>query len=156
MDKPIKRHNALIPISREHHFGLLLSWKIRVGLKKDIDPERIIKYCKWFYENNLLHHFKIEEQYIYPILGNSHPLIIQALSEHRSIEYLIKHAHTDLKDALNTLEKTLDAHIRLEERNIFNIIQDIATEAQLKLIEAHHNTPFDDSWVDEFWAKKTS
>ena len=34
--KPQKRHKALQPLSREHHHGLLLSWKIRTGFSKDI------------------------------------------------------------------------------------------------------------------------
>jgi len=32
MNQPIKRHVALQPVSREHHYGLLLSWKIRDSL----------------------------------------------------------------------------------------------------------------------------
>ena len=37
--KPQKRHKALQPLSREHHHGLLLSWKIRSGFnKKGIIP----------------------------------------------------------------------------------------------------------------------
>ncbi|WP_241739476.1 hypothetical protein [Aestuariibaculum marinum] len=32
--KPLKRHKALQPLSREHHYGLLLTWKIRTGFKK--------------------------------------------------------------------------------------------------------------------------
>jgi len=38
---PIKRSIALQPLSREHHHGLLLCWKIRTGLKKGIDIDRI-------------------------------------------------------------------------------------------------------------------
>lgn len=44
MPKPIKRHTALKPLSREHHHGLLLSWKIREGLKRNIEIPRIKKY----------------------------------------------------------------------------------------------------------------
>ena len=32
-----KRHKALQNLSREHHHGLLLSWKIRTGLNKNIE-----------------------------------------------------------------------------------------------------------------------
>ena len=37
--KPLKRHAGLVELSRDHHHGLLLSWKIRQGLKKEIEPE---------------------------------------------------------------------------------------------------------------------
>ena len=61
---PIKRSIALQPLSREHHHGLLLCWKIRTGLKKGIDIDRIKKYSDWFFKNSLLTHFNIEEELI--------------------------------------------------------------------------------------------
>jgi hypothetical protein len=51
--KPIKRSAALSPLSREHHEGLLFAWKIRQGLQKNIDPERISKFTKWFWDTDL-------------------------------------------------------------------------------------------------------
>ncbi len=42
--KPQKRHIALQPLSREHHQGLLLSWKIRKGLSRKIEFDRIQNY----------------------------------------------------------------------------------------------------------------
>ena len=35
---PIKRHDALKHFSRDHHFGLLLVWKIREGVKLSETP----------------------------------------------------------------------------------------------------------------------
>ncbi|CDF79955.1 hypothetical protein BN863_22430 [Formosa agariphila KMM 3901] len=32
--KPLKRHKSLQPLSRDHHHGLLLAWKIRADLRK--------------------------------------------------------------------------------------------------------------------------
>lgn len=150
MGKPIKRHPSLVPVSREHHFGLLLSWKIREGLKNDIAPERIMRYCRWFYDTNLKHHFSIEEKYLYPILGYHHPLIVHALEDHHQIEQLMKQTD-NLTKTLTDFGEILENHIRFEERNLFNIIQESATEEQLKLIVEHHNEPFNDTWEDEFW-----
>ncbi len=72
MSQPIKRHPSLQSLSREHHYGLLLSWKIREGFKREVPPERIKKYTNWFWENHLAPHFQFEESYIFPILGNQH------------------------------------------------------------------------------------
>ena len=47
--KPIKRHKALQPLSRDHHHGLLLSWKIRAGFSKNIEPNRILYKGKQFF-----------------------------------------------------------------------------------------------------------
>ena len=65
MPKPVKRSISLTPISREHHHGLLLSWKIREGLKKKLAPKRIKRYTDWFWECHLQSHFDFEEKYIY-------------------------------------------------------------------------------------------
>src|SRR5690606_36276296 len=67
--KPIKRDENIQPFSREHHHGLLLSWKIKTGFKKNLELERIKRYTDWFYKNQLLPHFEAEEKYLFPILG---------------------------------------------------------------------------------------
>ena len=51
--EPLKRSKALQSLSREHHYGLLLCWKIRSGLKKAVDIERIKAYTDWFFKNSL-------------------------------------------------------------------------------------------------------
>lgn len=150
--KPIKRHEALKPISREHHHGLLLCWKIRQGLSNDIAPERIKAYVDWFWDTHLKFHFEVEEKHVFPVLANDHPLVIQVLEEHKQIHALIE-SKQDVLETLKTLEKVLDDHIRFEERVLFNEIQNIATPAQLSEIDLHHNEIFTDTWEDEFWLR---
>ena len=71
--QPLKRHTSIVPLSKDHHHALLLCWKITQGLKKNIDVTRIKTYVDWFWENHVLLHFKIEEKYLFPVLGNNHP-----------------------------------------------------------------------------------
>lgn len=148
--KPIKRHESLKPLSREHHHGLLLCWKIRQGLKKEIALERIKAYVDWFWEQHLKFHFEVEEKYIFPVLPKEHPMVLQVLVEHHKIKDLILSKDDTLLN-LQSLEKVLDDHIRFEERILFNEIQNIATPAQLSEIDQHHNEVFNDTWQDEFW-----
>ncbi|MBL4709282.1 MAG: hemerythrin domain-containing protein [Flavobacteriales bacterium] len=151
MHKPIKRHLLLQDLSRDHHHGLLLSWKIRTGLKKGIDPTCIMKYVKWFWKNHLADHFEIEEKIVFPLLGNDHELIKKALSEHRKIKRLIER-DGDLDKRLNFIESLLEKHIRFEERVLFNKIQLVATEVELKQIKAAHSEDkFIDNLEDPFW-----
>lgn len=149
--KPIKRHIALQPLSRQHHFGLLFSWKLRKGFHKNIDIERLQTYAKWFYEQEIKPHFSDEEKYLFPILEKDNELVERALKEHRRIKRLFN----DTKDperSLHRLEEELDAHIRFEERILFNEIQKVATETQLQKIEEIHSdldkTP---DYHDPFW-----
>ncbi|WP_332006933.1 hypothetical protein [Gaetbulibacter sp. NE] len=74
-NKPLKRHTALQPLSREHHHGLLLSWKLREGFKKNIDINRMKTYTDWFYSTHLIPHFDMEEKHIFPLLGNENDLV---------------------------------------------------------------------------------
>ena len=152
MPKPIKRHTSLQPVSREHHHGLLLSWKIRQGFSFGIAPERMKKYTDWFWEHHLQAHFEFEENYIFPILDKEHPLIKRVLGEHHRLKRLFV-ATDEIESNLSLIEKELVAHIRFEERILFQEIEVVATAEQLKRIEQEHSKPIVEDWNDEFWVR---
>lgn len=150
---PIKRHKALKPLSRVHHQGLLLSWKIRTGLKKGISIERIKNYCDFFFKEELIHHFNIEELRIFTLLESDDELIKKALVDHRKLKRLFLQKLPEMKTIVS-IEKELEKHIRFEERILFNKIQEEASKKQLQRIQELHNlsTNYDiDSWNDKFW-----
>ena len=149
--KPQKRHKALQPLSREHHHGLLLSWKIRTGFSKDIDPRRIRTYADWFYKNHLIPHFEMEETHIFPILEDDNELVKRALAEHRRLKRLFEEREDDIK-TLSKIEEELEQHIRFEERVLFPEIQKVATEDEFLHIEKiHQSERFIDNEKDPFW-----
>ncbi len=149
---PIKRNKDLIPVSRDHHHGLLLCWKIRTGFSKNVSTERIKRYTDWFFETHLMPHFDLEEKYIFPILGNQNELVKKALAEHRCIIALFTDSD-DIEHALHMIVETLQEHIRFEERVLFQEIQEVATEEQLNLVgDLHKDEDYLDNLVDEFWA----
>lgn len=150
-EKPLKRHKALQPLSREHHHGLLLSWKIRSGFSKSIEIERIKTYADWFFEHQLIPHFELEETHIFPLLDAENELIKRALAEHRRIKRLFNDT-TDIEKSLHKIEEELEQHIRFEERILFPEIQKNASEEELALIEdIHDEVGFEDNITDEFW-----
>ena len=150
---PIKRHESLKQLSREHHHGLLLCWKIKEGLKANIAPERIKKYADWFWETHLAAHFEMEEKYIFSILPANNELIKRAIAEHKSL-YQLFHTKTEILQTLENIEKELESHIRFEERILFNEIQKQATEKQLETIQKLHvEENFEDNLSDPFWIK---
>lgn len=148
--KPIKRHPALRQFSRDHHFGLLLCWKIREGFRKNVEPERIKKYTDWFFEVYLKPHFEMEETYMFSLLSNENKLKKRAVAEHRKLERLF-HDNKDVNRALTLIEEKLEQHIRFEERILFSEIQKVATTEQLEKIEEAHRETLTDDWKDEFW-----
>lgn len=153
--KPIKRHEALKPLSREHHQGLLLCWKIRQGFKLNVESQRIKDYTQWFMAHYLEPHFESEEQYVFPVLGNDNELVKRALVEHTRLKQLFNEK-ADIANALRQIEEELESHIRFEERVLFNEIQKKATLDQMAEIEKRHQeTKFsDDGWKDRFWDSK--
>ena len=149
--KPLKRHKALQPLSREHHHGLLLSWKIRSGFSKNIELERIKTYADWFFEHQLIPHFDLEEEHIFPLLEADNELVKRALADHRRLKRLFAETK-DVEKSLHKIEEELEQHIRFEERILFPEIQKNATEEQLALIEdIHDEERFEDNVEDEFW-----
>lgn len=149
--KPLKRHKALQPLSRDHHHGLLLSWKIRNGFNKNVEPKRIKTYADWFFTTHLIPHFELEEAHIFPLMDNNNELVKRALAEHRRLKRLFADKE-DIEKSLHKIEEELEQHIRFEERILFPEIQKIATEDELLLIEKiHHEDGFEDKLDDEFW-----
>lgn len=153
MNKPIKRNKALQPLSRQHHHGLLLCWKIRTGFKKDIEVNRIKSYSDWFFKNHLIPHFSDEEKYLFPLIGNDHELVKKALADHRRLKRLFKEER-DIKKSLSLIEEELDAHIRFEERILFNTIQETSVNEELQRVNGQLNAELKDpdaDWSDRFW-----
>ncbi len=147
----MKRHQALQPVSRDHHFGLMLCWKIRQGFDKGVSADRMKSYIDWFYENHILPHFKIEEAWVFPILGQDHELVQRALGEHQRLQALF----TDKDNPSETvalIATELEQHIRFEERVLFEKIQEIGTVEELKRVQAAHpDEKFEENTKDMFW-----
>jgi hypothetical protein len=148
---PIKRAPELKSFSHDHHHGLLLCWKIKTGMSKNIELLRIKKYVDWFYETYLKTHFKLEEKYIFSILEPDNVLVRQALQEHKTLIELFE-TSSDLEANLKRIEKELDSHIRFEERILFAEIQKSATKKQLeKIEEVHSREVFIENEDANFW-----
>lgn len=151
MPNPIKRNEALKPLSRDHHHGLLLCWKIRQGIKLNVEYERIKTYLDWFWVSYLKAHFEIEEMYVFPVLGKDNLSVKKALSEHRRLKRHFE-KKDDLFRTINLIEEELEKHIRFEERVLFNEIEKVVTRNQLMQIEIEiSDKSFYENLSDPFW-----
>ena len=153
---PIKRHEAIVQFSREHHFGLLLIWKIRQGLKKGIELKRIADYVLFFFDEDLKDHFAEEERLLFTKLEDTDVLKLQALKEHEEINSLIDGFRINDADTgqLNIFADTLDSHIRFEERVLFNHLQKKLSDEELLILAKEHpekKVDADAKWNDHFW-----
>lgn len=153
MPNPIKRHKALQPLSREHHGGLLLCWKIREGFKRNIEPERIKQYAVWYWQEHLLPHFEAEENHVFTLLPAGDILVEQALAQHQRLKNLFEQPDDNPAQTLGLIESELNNHIRFEERVLFNKIQETASPQQLQTLHEQVNlqNTKTNNWDDAFW-----
>lgn len=155
--KPIKRSKELAPLSREHHDGLLFSWKIKQGLANGTPLSTLVNYTRWFWSNHIKPHFNCEENVLVKFLPKEDPLVQQMIREHLQIRSLVISLDKE-PDAniLQQLSEFLHNHIRFEERELFMHAEKVLTPEQLNEIyddlpnEPHCET----EWKDEFWVKK--
>ena len=152
---PIKRHPAIVSFSKDHHFGLLLVWKIRQGLDKAVNAERISNYACYFFKEDLEKHFKEEEQLLFQKLPIDDVLRKQAEEDHKTIYKLINSISENKYDSnlLSQLANELEKHIRFEERELFNHLQTKITPEDLEIIAKRSNNgkAIDEKWEDVFW-----
>lgn len=140
----MKRHPALIPISREHHNTLILARLLQKdappykGLPHNLDGKAI--YALQFYKDELIRHFIAEEK-IFPLVKGINAeidvLITEILKEHDLLHISFNSINTqnNLAEHLDQLGKDLELHIRKEERQLFPLIQEHCSEQVMNTIE---------------------
>jgi hemerythrin-like domain-containing protein len=147
-----RRHDSLIPLSREHHYGLMVCLRIHRGLPKNKENaewlrERARKAIE-FFQSDLTAHFKIEEEAVFPIMdefAESRDTVHALIEQHRNIEDLVlqlRHGNElTLPALLLQFADLLEKHIRMEERVLFpsyeNLVSpDIAGQVGDKIVKA--------------------
>jgi hemerythrin-like domain-containing protein len=120
------RDASLIPLSHQHHNGLALCVLTRQSLKADTSPENAGKLAKRVidrFEIELVNHFEIEEQVLFPACG-ALPIVGELLREHRAMEGLVGRLRSAPTAALlEEFCELLSGHIRREEKELFEEIQ---------------------------------
>lgn len=136
----MKRHASLIPLSHEHHEALILARLLQKttppykGLPSE--PAEKAQYALTFYKDKLLTHF-IQEESIIPIVKGISPdldtLLEEMVEEHGILKKLFEELsqETDFINPIDHLGKTLEVHIRKEERQIFPLIQECCNDEVL-------------------------
>jgi hemerythrin-like domain-containing protein len=132
--KSSRRHESLIPLSREHQYGLLLCLRIHRGLPTHGGDETWVRrkaaQAAKFFATDLTAHFRAEEEALFPAMSGftgARGLVSELVSEHRKLEQIaISLGGTDaamLALALGEFADLLEAHIRKEERELFPLYE---------------------------------
>lgn len=133
----MKRHDALAPLSREHHSALILAQLIKKGapaykgLPTTVDDKAA--YALHMFTTTLQLHFTNEEEMLDKI-RNVHTeidkLSDEIFTEHQQLKqmFLSLDRTDNTIEKLDTLGQALDDHIRKEERVLFPLIQQYCSE----------------------------
>jgi hemerythrin-like domain-containing protein len=140
----MKRHEALAPLSREHHESLILAQLLKKdapvynGLPALLNEK--IEYAQAVYNDHIKDHFKREEIVLEKIRGLDNKLdklADEIKEEHRQVAAYFDSmgAVFPVIELMNAAGIALENHIRKEERVLFPLIQMICNESMLKEIE---------------------
>jgi hemerythrin-like domain-containing protein len=143
----MKRHRALIPLSRDHHAGLLLATRLQQGKRALLrhwshNPHWQAQHVVEFFDEHLTEHFKKEHilfPAVKPYLKEQSAIIDRLLDEHRRmtamVDNLRKPTGADLPRQLVEFGKLLEDHIHREERDVFPLCEELVPEQEWEQIE---------------------
>src|SRR5262245_3884357 len=142
---PAKRHPSLIPLSHDHHHGLVLAFRLREGLPRSRKPADSLQEqaedAVRFFHDNLVAHFRAEEEALFPAIRTCVPHAVTMLNtlsaEHSEMRVQVGNlAHplpddeVSLQTKLKAFGDVLERHIRREERELFPLYEANIPEAE--------------------------
>lgn len=123
----MKRCPELQPLSREHHTALRLALDFR-RVAETGGEAALFDACqraRETFDDALMPHFRIEEQLLLPRLeaAGASAAVARTLIEHRAIQRLIRELEIPDADTLARYADLLTAHVRFEERELFELAE---------------------------------
>ena len=153
-EQTMKRHSSLVPLSHHHHHALVEARRLgRAADGTDTARRKAAADFVRFFSTETVSHFREEEEQLFPALvgqeGADERLLVQALLEHQSIHALVgRLVHALAVDgvdasAMRELAELLEAHVRLEERELFPLIEQVVPPEVLSELdlETSRNNP---------------
>jgi hemerythrin-like domain-containing protein len=139
----MKRHPALIPLSRDHHGGLVQAVRLRRAAADGDASARLAAARDFveFFRNEERVHLRGEEEELFPLFLRhvpSQPAPLREARVHhvqlegfaRTLEIAAAAGIAD-RETLAAAGELLDAHIRLEERQLFPLIEELVPDDEL-------------------------
>lgn len=130
----MKRHPALISLSRDHHHALVIARRLRHATGQTAAETAAAFLVHWHSEEQ--QHFRVEEELLLPTYAAhgdpDHPAVLQMLIDHM----LIRRDAARLTDQppiglLHDLGALLSSHVELEEREVFPLVEATIPEPEL-------------------------
>ena len=145
------RDPALIPLSHQHQHALALCVKIdRAQIASDAELAEWRAEVTRLYEQEIRFHFDAEERVLFPAVehfDSLQRLVYELRREHGHLRAEIATAAEGAMtaDALKAFAQHLSAHVRREERDLFETMQSLLSHDQLARLGAAIDQDFKDS-----------
>ena len=136
----MKRSATLQQLSRDHHHALVVAQRLKRAVPSTA-PEAGEAFRE-YWESDGEAHFQVEEQVLLPgVAGYVEPetqTVAQVLTDHVRIRHLAEQIQTPPVDLerLHELGVALERHVRLEERELFPLLERAVPEAELASLAA--------------------
>lgn len=123
----MKRHPDLLQLSREHYGALKLARDAKRAAESGTagDVAALAQRVIAVFAAELDPHFRVEEQGILVRLAEAgkHELVARTLADHAELRRLAAALATPAADTLLNFAALLGAHVRFEEREVFEAAQ---------------------------------
>lgn len=117
-----KRDPSLIPLSHDHHHGLVRVFEIRQALRSGQGLEAQVELTRAFYRDELTAHFRAEEEIVFPAIGAATDAatatLADLIAEHRRLGEMVDSLDASTQ-GFAAFADLLERHIRREERELF-------------------------------------
>lgn len=131
----MKRSPALQDLSREHHTALRLAlhWRRTAESGEHARIEAACESLRTIFDDELLPHFREEEQWLLPRLeaAGAGAVVARTLIEHRTMQRLVRALEIPDGETLLRFARLLSDHVRFEERELFEIAEKLLGESGL-------------------------
>jgi|SRR5580698_183397 hemerythrin-like domain-containing protein len=134
------RDKNLIPLSHQHQHVLALCVRLDRALQAgSIDVKAWQDEIQQIFEQEVRFHFAAEEKELFPAaekFSEMKPLVDELLAEHATLRSLFARAGDLQETDFGALIESLAQHVRKEERQLFEGLQQVMSPAQLAEIGA--------------------
>ena len=139
----MRRHPALVPLSEDHHHELVQARRL-VRAAQGTPEARLAAgaaYVEAFFTETV-EHFRREEEAVFPLyaahVGADDRILTRTLREHMQLHGLARALRSEVAagevtaETLDELGRLLREHVRLEERELFEELQRVVPDDELR------------------------
>lgn len=139
----MKRHESLVPLTHDHHHALAQARRLAHAAEAG-NAERADHAREFigFFEDDTLAHFREEEELVFPLVIDSSEAkstLIRLLLEHIELHSLVGKLRAELArgdtsaETMTRVAALLQEHIRLEEKVLFPLVEQVAGDRLVEL-----------------------